>query len=48
MTMPPLADDPEVSRHFLRRIRELDAENGLSDLYIGKSKDLSVGVEEGE
>ena len=47
MTMPPLADDPEVSRPYFRRLRELAAEHGLSELSMGTSQDYRVAVEEG-
>ena len=47
MTMPPLADDPEASRLYFRRLRELAAEHGLSELSMGTSQDYRVAVEEG-
>jgi hypothetical protein len=47
MTMPPLADDPEVSRPWFRRLAELAAEHGLPELSMGTSQDWRVGVEEG-
>jgi PLP dependent protein len=47
MTMPPLADDPEVSRPWFRRLRELATEHGLSELSMGTSQDWHVAVEEG-
>lgn len=47
MTMPPLADDPESSRPFFRRLRELAAEMGLAELSMGTSQDFRVAVEEG-
>jgi len=47
MTMPPLADDPEASRPWFRRLAELAAEHGLSELSMGTSQDWRVGVEEG-
>jgi uncharacterized pyridoxal phosphate-containing UPF0001 family protein len=47
MTMPPLADDPEASRPYFRRLRELAAEHGLSELSMGTSQDYRVAVEEG-
>src|SRR6188474_1365881 len=31
MTMPPLSTDPEVSRPYFRRLRELGAEHGLPE-----------------
>lgn len=47
MTMPPLATDPQASRPFFRRLRELAAENGLAELSMGTSQDYRVAVEEG-
>jgi PLP dependent protein len=47
MTMPPLADDPEASRPYFRRLRELAEAHGLSELSMGTSQDYSVAVEEG-
>ena len=47
MTMPPLADDPEASRPYFRRLRALADEHGLAELSMGTSQDYRVGVEEG-
>ena len=47
MTMPPLADDPEDSRRYFRRLRELAGEHGLAELSMGTSQDVRVAVEEG-
>jgi len=47
MTMPPLAGDPEASRPFFRRLRELAHEHGLGELSMGTSQDYQVAVEEG-
>jgi PLP dependent protein len=47
MTMPPLADDPEESRPYFRRLRGLAEEHGLADLSMGTSQDYRVAVEEG-
>lgn len=47
MTMPPLARDPEQSRPYFRRLRELAAEHGLSELSMGTTQDFAVAVEEG-
>ena len=47
MTMPPLARDPEASRPFFRRLRELAHEHGLGELSMGTSQDYQVAVEEG-
>jgi len=47
MTMPPETDDPEASRPYFRRLRELAAERGLAELSMGTSQDYRVAVEEG-
>jgi PLP dependent protein len=47
MTMPPLADDPEASRPWFARLRDLAAERGLARLSMGTSQDYAVAVEEG-
>jgi pyridoxal phosphate enzyme (YggS family) len=47
MTMPPLSDDPEASRPYFRRLRELAGEQGLEQLSMGTSQDYRVAAEEG-
>jgi hypothetical protein len=47
MTMPPETDDPESSRPYFRRLRELAQEHGLRELSMGTSQDYRVAVEEG-
>jgi len=47
MTMPPFTDDPEASRPWFRRLRELAGEHGLAELSMGTSQDWRVAVEEG-
>ncbi len=47
MTMPPLAQDPEASRPYFRRLRELAEQHGLPELSMGTSQDYRVAVEEG-
>jgi uncharacterized pyridoxal phosphate-containing UPF0001 family protein len=47
MTMPPLTSDPETSRPYFRRLRELASEHGLAELSMGTSQDYRVAVEEG-
>jgi PLP dependent protein len=47
MTMPPLADDPEASRPYFRRLRELAGAHGLPALSMGTSQDYRIAVEEG-
>jgi PLP dependent protein len=46
-TMPPLADDPQLSRPYFRRLRELAEGVGLAELSMGTSQDYRVAVEEG-
>lgn len=47
MTMPPWSDDPEASRPYFRRLRELAERHGLPQLSMGMSGDLEVAIEEG-
>src|SRR6201981_2916650 len=47
MTMPPATGDPEASRPFFRRLRELAEQHGLHDLSMGTSQDYRVAAEEG-
>jgi hypothetical protein len=47
MTMPPLAADPEESRRYFRRLRELAESRGLRELSMGTSQDYRVAAEEG-
>ncbi len=47
MTMPPWTDDPEASRPYFRRLKELGQEHGLAELSMGMSHDLETAVEEG-
>src|SRR5436853_2425940 len=47
MTMPPAADDPEASRPYFRRLRELAEQHGMRDLSLGTSQDYRGAAEEG-
>jgi pyridoxal phosphate enzyme (YggS family) len=47
MTMPPAAADPETSRPYFRRLRELAEQHGLRELSMGTSQDYRVAAEEG-
>jgi len=47
MTMPPWSDDPEPSRPYFRRLRELAAQFSLPHLSMGMSHDFEVAIEEG-
>jgi uncharacterized pyridoxal phosphate-containing UPF0001 family protein len=45
--MPPFADDPEESRPYFRRLRELAEGHGLAQLSMGTTQDYRVAAEEG-
>lgn len=47
MTMPPSTEDPEQSRPYFRRLRQLAEQHGLRELSMGTSQDYRVAVEEG-
>jgi uncharacterized pyridoxal phosphate-containing UPF0001 family protein len=47
MTMPPETGDPEASRPFFRRLRELAESYGLRELSMGTSQDYRVAADEG-
>jgi len=47
MTMPPASEDPEASRPYFRRLRQLAETHGLNELSMGTSQDYRVAVEEG-
>ncbi|HVS84820.1 MAG TPA: YggS family pyridoxal phosphate enzyme [Gaiellaceae bacterium] len=47
MTMPPFSTDPEASRPYFSRLRELAAAHGLRELSMGTSQDYRVAAEEG-
>jgi PLP dependent protein len=46
-TMPPLTEDPEASRPYFRRLRELAHAHGVEELSMGTSQDYRVAAEEG-
>jgi len=46
-TMPPLANAPEASRPYFRRLRELAEALGLAELSMGTSQDYQVAAQEG-
>jgi PLP dependent protein len=46
-TMPPFADDPEESRPYFRKLRELAEQHGLAELSMGTSQDYEVAAQEG-
>jgi PLP dependent protein len=47
MTMPPATGDPEDSRPYFRRLRDLAEQHGLAELSMGTSQDYRVAAEEG-
>jgi len=47
MTMPPETNDPEASRPYFARLRELAQQLGLQELSMGTSQDYRVAVQEG-
>lgn len=47
MTMPPATAEPEASRPYFRRLRELAEQHGLHALSMGTSQDYRVAAEEG-
>jgi hypothetical protein len=46
-TMPPLTEDPEESRPYFRRLRQLAEKFALKELSMGTSQDYRVAAEEG-
>ena len=46
-TMPPAATDPEDSREWFRRLRELGESHALAELSMGTTQDYHVAAEEG-
>ena len=47
MTVPPWSEDPEVSRPYFAKLRELASQYRIPDLSMGMSNDLEVAIEEG-
>ena len=53
MTVPPFTEDPEGSRPYFRRLRELrdrltiETKLELPELSMGMSHDFEVAIEEG-
>ena len=47
MTMPPETDEPEASRPYFARLRELAQQHGLQELSMGTSQDYPIAAEEG-
>ncbi len=47
MTMPPWSLDPEVARPYFRRLREIGATIGVTELSMGMTNDFETAIEEG-
>jgi PLP dependent protein len=47
MTMPPWSDDPEQTRPYFRRLKQLADQYGIGGLSMGMSHDLEAAIEEG-
>lgn len=47
MCLPPYSEDPEASRPYFRRLRELAGVHHLAGLSMGTSQDFAVAVQEG-
>jgi uncharacterized pyridoxal phosphate-containing UPF0001 family protein len=47
MTMPPLTENPEESRPYFAKLRELAHGHGLKHLSMGTSQDFAVAAAEG-
>jgi pyridoxal phosphate enzyme (YggS family) len=47
MTVPPWSENPEESRPYFARLREIAAEHDLRGLSMGMSNDMEVAIEEG-
>jgi len=47
MTMPPETGDPEASRPYFQRLRELAERYHLNELSMGTSQDYRVAADEG-
>ena len=47
MGMPPWSEDPEQSRPYFRRLRELAEQHDLRELSMGMSHDFTVAIQEG-
>jgi len=47
MTMPPWSVDPEPSRPYFRRLRQIGEGLGLNEFSMGMTNDFEVAIEEG-
>ena len=47
MTVPPWSEDPELSRPYFAKLRQLAGQYSIPELSMGMSNDLEVAIEEG-
>lgn len=47
MTVPPWSEDPEQSRPWFAKLRELAERHSIPELSMGMSNDLEIAIEEG-
>jgi pyridoxal phosphate enzyme (YggS family) len=47
MTVPPWSEDPELSRPYFAKLREMAGRLGLAELSMGMSNDMETAIEEG-
>ena len=47
MTMPPFSQDPEASRPYFARLKELAVQHNLKRLSMGTSQDWEIAIQEG-
>jgi PLP dependent protein len=47
MTVPPWSENPELSRPYFAKLRELAGQYSIPELSMGMSNDLEVAIEEG-
>lgn len=47
MTIGPVVEDPEESRHYFRKLRQLGEAIGTKNLSMGMSLDFEVAIQEG-
>lgn len=47
MTMPPFTENPEDSRKYFKKLKEISNKYGLKELSMGTTQDFEVAIEEG-
>jgi len=47
MTIPPWSENPETSRPYFQRLRQLARQHHLANLSMGMSADFEVAIQEG-